>query len=107
MLTLYTTPLSTNGRKVLAASHHLRLAPDIRLVNVYRGEGRSQRDALGTDASNESLRGGVPRRIGATGLSIVVGLRVAGVVRGVLAEACKTARATEAVHDPRALQGVR
>ena len=38
---LYTTPLSANGRKVLAASNHLGLAPEIRLVNVYRGEGRS------------------------------------------------------------------
>lgn len=41
MVTLYTTPLSANGRKVLAVSSHLGLAPEIRLVNVYRGEGRS------------------------------------------------------------------
>jgi glutathione S-transferase len=41
MVTLYTTPLSANGRKVLAASHQLGLAPEICLVNVYRGEGRS------------------------------------------------------------------
>lgn len=41
MLTLYTTPLSANGRKVLAVSHHLGLQPEIRLVNVYRGEGRA------------------------------------------------------------------
>jgi glutathione S-transferase len=41
MLTLYSTPLSANGRKVLAVSHHLGLAPEIRLVNVYQGEGRS------------------------------------------------------------------
>jgi|SRR5271157_435630 len=41
MVALYTTPLSANGRKVLAVSHHLGLAPEIRLVNVYRGEGRS------------------------------------------------------------------
>lgn len=41
MLTLYTTPLSANGRKVLAASRHLDLEPEIRLVNVYRGEGRT------------------------------------------------------------------
>ena len=40
MLTLYTTLLSANGRKVVAASHHLGLAPEIRSVNVYRGEGR-------------------------------------------------------------------
>ena len=41
MITLYTTPLSANGRKVLAASRELGLAPDVRLVNVYRGEGRT------------------------------------------------------------------
>jgi glutathione S-transferase len=41
MLTLYTTPLSANGRKVLAVSRQLELQPDIRLVNVYRGEGRT------------------------------------------------------------------
>src|ERR1700736_2627360 len=41
MLTLYTTPLSANGRKVLAVSQQLELQPDIRLVNVYRGEGRT------------------------------------------------------------------
>ena len=41
MLTLYTTPLSANGRKVLAVSHHLGLKPEVRLVNVYRGDGRS------------------------------------------------------------------
>jgi glutathione S-transferase len=41
MVTLYTTPLSANGRKVLAVSQHLGLATDIRLVNVYQGEGRS------------------------------------------------------------------
>ena len=41
MFTLYTTPLSANGRKVLAVSHHLRLTPEIRTVNVYRGEGRT------------------------------------------------------------------
>jgi len=39
--TLYTTPLSANGRKVLAVSQHLGLEPEIRLVNVYQGEGRS------------------------------------------------------------------
>jgi glutathione S-transferase len=38
---LYTTPLSANGRKVLAVSHHLGLHPEIRLVNVYKGEGRT------------------------------------------------------------------
>jgi glutathione S-transferase len=40
MFTLYTTPLSANGRKVLAVSQHLALAPEIKLVNVYQGEGR-------------------------------------------------------------------
>jgi glutathione S-transferase len=39
--TLYTTPLSANGRKVLAVSRELELDPEIRLVNVYKGEGRS------------------------------------------------------------------
>lgn len=41
MLTLYTTPLSANGRKVLAITHALGLSPEIRLVDVYRGEGSS------------------------------------------------------------------
>jgi glutathione S-transferase len=41
MFTLYTTPLSANGRKALAVSHHLGLAPAIKLVNVYKGEGRT------------------------------------------------------------------
>jgi glutathione S-transferase len=41
MLTLYSTPMSANGRKVLAVSRQLELQPDIRLVNVYRGEGRT------------------------------------------------------------------
>lgn len=41
MFTLYTTALSANGRKVLAASIHLGLEPEVRLVNVYRGEGRT------------------------------------------------------------------
>lgn len=41
MFTLYTTPLSANGRKVLAASQHLGLDAEIRLVNVYCGEGRA------------------------------------------------------------------
>jgi glutathione S-transferase len=39
MLTLYTTPLSANGRKVLAVSRHLGLAPKVESVDVYRGEG--------------------------------------------------------------------
>jgi glutathione S-transferase len=41
MVTLYTTPLSANGRKVLAVSHQLGLTPDVKLINVYRGEGRA------------------------------------------------------------------
>jgi glutathione S-transferase len=41
MVTLYTTPLSANGRKVLAVSHHLGLDPEIKLINVYKGEGRT------------------------------------------------------------------
>src|SRR5262245_61350550 len=41
MFRLYTTPLSANGRKVLAVTHHLGLAPQIELVNVYKGEGRT------------------------------------------------------------------
>jgi glutathione S-transferase len=41
MLRLYTTPLSANGRKVLAVSHELALSPDIHEVNVYRGEGQA------------------------------------------------------------------
>ena len=41
MLTLYTTPLSANGRKPLAVCHYLGLAPRIELVNVYRGEGQT------------------------------------------------------------------
>jgi len=40
-LSLYTTPLSANGRKVLAVSHHLGLALEVHLVDVYRGEGRA------------------------------------------------------------------
>jgi glutathione S-transferase len=42
VLTLYTTPLSANGRKVLAVSHELGLSPQIHRVNVYRGEGRTR-----------------------------------------------------------------
>ncbi len=40
MFTLYTTTLSANGRKPLALAHELGLEPDVRHVNVYRGEGR-------------------------------------------------------------------
>jgi glutathione S-transferase len=41
MLKIYATPLSANGRKVLAVSRHLGLSPEIHEVNVYRGEGLS------------------------------------------------------------------
>jgi glutathione S-transferase len=41
VLTLYSTPLSANGRKALAVARHLGLEPRIELVNVYRGEGRT------------------------------------------------------------------
>jgi glutathione S-transferase len=41
VFTLYTTPLSANGRKVLALCHHLGIEPEIRWVDVYRGEGRT------------------------------------------------------------------
>jgi glutathione S-transferase len=41
MFRLYTTALSANGRKVLAVSRHLGLQPEIELVNVYKGEGRT------------------------------------------------------------------
>jgi glutathione S-transferase len=41
MLTLYSTTLSANGRKVLAVGRQLELDIDVRLVNVYRGEGRA------------------------------------------------------------------
>ncbi len=40
MFTLYTTPLSANGRKPLALARELGLEPEIRHVNVYRSEGR-------------------------------------------------------------------
>jgi glutathione S-transferase len=39
--TLYTTPLSANGRKVQAVVQHLGAPVDVREVNVYRGEGRA------------------------------------------------------------------
>jgi glutathione S-transferase len=41
MLTLYATPLSANGRKVLAVARQLEVQADVRIVNVYRGEGRA------------------------------------------------------------------
>jgi len=41
MFTLYATPLSANARKVLAVSLHLGLDPEVKLVNVYKGEGRT------------------------------------------------------------------
>lgn len=41
MLKIYATPLSANGRKVLAVCRQLELQPEIHEVNVYRGEGRN------------------------------------------------------------------
>ena len=41
MLEIYATPLSANGRKVLAVCRQLELNPEIHEVNVYRGEGRN------------------------------------------------------------------
>jgi glutathione S-transferase len=41
MLKIYATPLSANGRKVLAVCRQLELNPEIHEVNVYRGEGRN------------------------------------------------------------------
>jgi glutathione S-transferase len=41
MLKIYATPLSANGRKVLAVSRELGLNAEIHIVNVYRGEGRA------------------------------------------------------------------
>ncbi|MBA3545929.1 MAG: glutathione S-transferase family protein [Nannocystis sp.] len=41
MVTLYSTPLSANGRKALAVSLHLRIDPKVVVVNVYKGEGRA------------------------------------------------------------------
>ena len=38
---IYATPLSANGRKVLAVCRQLGLAPELHLVNVYKGEGRT------------------------------------------------------------------
>ncbi len=37
---LYTHQHSANGRKVLAVSDHLKLAPEIIRVNIYQGEGQ-------------------------------------------------------------------
>jgi glutathione S-transferase len=42
MLKLYATALSANGRKVLALSRELGLSPEIHVVNVYQGEGRTR-----------------------------------------------------------------
>lgn len=41
MVTLYSTPLSANGRKVLAVGFHLGLDPKVVIVDVYKGEGRA------------------------------------------------------------------
>jgi glutathione S-transferase len=40
MLKIYATPLSANGRKVLAVCRQLGLSVETHDVNVYRGEGR-------------------------------------------------------------------
>jgi glutathione S-transferase len=40
-LKIYATPLSANGRKVLAVGRRLGLKPEIYDINVYRGEGLS------------------------------------------------------------------
>lgn len=37
---LYTHPFSANGRKVLLVSQFLQLHPEIKLINVYKGEGQ-------------------------------------------------------------------
>jgi glutathione S-transferase len=41
MLKIYATPLSANGRKVLAVCRQLELNVEFHDVNVYRGEGRA------------------------------------------------------------------
>jgi glutathione S-transferase len=41
MLTIYSTPLSANGRKVLALKEKVGFRADVQTVNVYRGEGRT------------------------------------------------------------------
>jgi glutathione S-transferase len=41
MLTLYTTPLSANGRKVVAVCRELGLLPKIVPLDVYKGEGQT------------------------------------------------------------------
>jgi len=40
VLTIYSTALSANGRKVLALVRALGIEADVRRVNVYRGEGQ-------------------------------------------------------------------
>lgn len=39
--TLYTTPISANGRKVLAVAQQLKLNPEIKIINVYQGDGQA------------------------------------------------------------------
>jgi glutathione S-transferase len=41
VLRLYTTPLSANGRKVLAVSRQLGVGCEVHRVDVYKGEGRT------------------------------------------------------------------
>ncbi len=38
---LYTSPISANGRKVLALTYHLQLNAQIHTINVYNGEGQT------------------------------------------------------------------
>jgi glutathione S-transferase len=41
MLTIYSTPLSANGRKVLALKEKAGIRANVEIVDVYRGEGRT------------------------------------------------------------------
>jgi len=41
MLTVYSTPVSANGRKVLALIHHLDIPAEVQLVDVYQGQGQT------------------------------------------------------------------
>jgi glutathione S-transferase len=41
VLNLYTTPLSANGRKVLAVCRQLGVNCEVHIVDVYKGEGRT------------------------------------------------------------------
>lgn len=41
MLTIYSTPVSANGRKVLALIHQLGISAEVREVDVYAGQGQA------------------------------------------------------------------